>query len=123
MKNNIKKQEIINFICTWGYNPGDVYEIMVLLAESNGIEDIKARVLYDEIAYDVWLNETGVEIYEKWCSENEHSIHYDDERTKYFEFIDMDKDSVENTIVELGLEKEDTIEVREKLKKKFLETF
>lgn len=99
------EMNLVEFISSWEYNEGEFEELMVQLAEGKGIEDIEIRVLGEdndtEIAYDIWLNKGGKDIADAWSNENGYTACYDEKG--YFEYVDQDTDSAQNTIKELGL--------------------
>lgn len=92
----LSKENIIPFLKTWGYNSGEFEELVILLAENNGFEDIDAELISGDICYSYILSKEGEKIAEEWAKENDYIM-----IPKQGNFYDQNQDSVQNTIEEL----------------------
>ena len=94
--------KIVRTIKNWGYNEGELEEIIVQLAEhaEDSILSANARVCEDEqISYELTLTKKGVQLYENWCSKNDLTPMLTGNGNVLL-FADQNKDSVQNTLEE-----------------------
>lgn len=100
----VTMEATVDLLKDWGGN-FDILELMAILANGDGFDEVNAYCYYDNITYKFYLNEKGREITEKFGTETNTDYSWVTEGWQ--EVVDDDSESVRNSYEIWGIDVED----------------